>query len=304
MVGQAERLKEIADAIRNKKGTTDLIKASDFAREIESIETSSGGYNIESIVIEDGTQILKITDPDYVEPTGYDEVFGNNSPAELSRASLEIANKGLTAGEVESIYGWKLGDKKEIELITGEVIQVMLIGVNHDDLSDETGKVGLTLMMAGALETNYTFNDTATNDGGYPASKIRNETLPTLKALLPDEWQDIIRSVNKKSANGGYNNYTETVTTAEDLFLLSLVELDGNTESYARDQENEGTKYEYWDERGVVPIGYRSLTRSCSSGYSNCEIQVGFSSTENPKVCEITVREIGNAQQIAFAFCI
>lgn len=41
-------LKGIADAIRTKKGTTDIINAQDFATEIASIETGGGlkGYNI------------------------------------------------------------------------------------------------------------------------------------------------------------------------------------------------------------------------------------------------------------------
>lgn len=59
---QGDKLKEIANAIREKKGTTDLIVANDFASEILSISGGAGGdYNINSVYMPDGTQELYIT---------------------------------------------------------------------------------------------------------------------------------------------------------------------------------------------------------------------------------------------------
>lgn len=40
-------LTDVADAIREKKGTTDLINPQDFSAEIASIETGGGGFNPE-----------------------------------------------------------------------------------------------------------------------------------------------------------------------------------------------------------------------------------------------------------------
>ena len=62
---QGDRFKEIADAIRAKKGTIDPIKASDFATEIASIEaggeTLGGEYNIEQIVDGDNCELVITT---------------------------------------------------------------------------------------------------------------------------------------------------------------------------------------------------------------------------------------------------
>lgn len=178
-------------------------------------------------------------------PAVFDRVFANNTPAQISAVSEEIASNGYTSTQVAEIYGWNLGDLIPITLTSGENIEMRIIGINHDNLSDGSGKAGLTLEMVNCLTTKYPMNTESTNAGGYPASIMKTETLPTIKSLLPQEWQDVIKLVNKKSANGGDTNYSEIVTTSEDLFLLARVEMTG-TSDYAQDSLDEGTQYEYW----------------------------------------------------------
>ena len=62
---QEEKLKAIADAIREKKGTTGPIKANDFASEILSIESGGGAenaniYKLEQVQNETGNYTLNI----------------------------------------------------------------------------------------------------------------------------------------------------------------------------------------------------------------------------------------------------
>lgn len=212
-----------------------------LASAIESI--SAGEYNIESVLNEDGTQTLNITHKDYVPPS---RVFSENTPSQIAEVSEQIKINNLTSTQVATTYGWNIGDTKDITLTSGETIQVRIIGVNHDNLSDGSGKAGLTLQMVDCLATTYPMNNDRTNIGGYPASVMKTSTLPTIKALLPKEWQDVIKLVDKKSANGSGSNYTETVTLSEDLFLLSEIELFG-TISSSQDGLNEGSLYEYWN---------------------------------------------------------
>ena len=310
---QGENLKAIADAIRNKKGTSEPIKASDFASEILSIESGSSGangeYNIKVLKLENGTYKLAITDYDYISQS-YDRVFGNNTPLQISTVSEEISKNGYNSTQVAEIYGWNLGDIISIPLTTGENIELQIIGINHDTKSDGSGKAGITLQMVNRLATTYPMNSTSTNAGGYSASVIKTETLPTFKALLPQEWQNIIKLVDKKSANGGGTNYTETLTSSEDLFLLSEIEMFG-TIAYAQNGTDEGNIYEYWDEKtnsdkikqydtnadSIVDTAVIWWLRSCSS-------------TQNNRFC--TVNRSGNAnvtastlsEGISFAFCI
>lgn len=57
-------LADVANAIREKKGTSNLINPQDFSNEIKGIVT--GEYNIEVVEEADGTQTLNITDWNYV----------------------------------------------------------------------------------------------------------------------------------------------------------------------------------------------------------------------------------------------
>lgn len=188
-----------------------------------------------------GVSFYKLSEGPSVNP-----IFGNNTPDVISAVSAEIAAQNMTAAQVASTYGWNLGDTVDITLKNSEQIQMQIIGVNHDTLSsDHITKAGLTLQMVNCLATRYPMNDSDTNAGGWRASKMRITTMPELLALLPDEWQNVIKTVDKKSANGGGSNYSATVTTSENLFLLAEKEIFG-TVSKAQDGANEGTQYAYW----------------------------------------------------------
>lgn len=283
----------------------------------ETIEVVENyGYKIETEYETDEsgnqTQILHIYDWDYVPPLSFDPVFANNTPAQIDAVSEEIAKNGYTSSQVAEIYGWNLGDTIPITLSSGENIEMQIIGINHDTLSsDHTSKAGLTLQMKECLATAYSMNSTNTNAGGYAASIMKTETLPTIKALLPQEWQDVIKLVDKKSANGGSSNYSATVTTSENLFLLAGVEIFGSDSSYgyAQDGANEGTQYAYWASHNTAndrikyydnagtPITIYWWERSCSC----------FSTSY---FCLVSSYGIGSdniansSRGVSFAFCI
>lgn len=155
----------------------------------------------------------------------------------------------MTAEQVTSTYGWNIGDTKDVTLTTGKVITFRIIDFNHDTLSsDHTTKAGITLQMVNCLAIRYPMNSTNTNAGGWGVSKMRTETMPTIKATLPQDLQNVIKLVDKKAANGGSTNYSATETLSDDLFLLAGVEIFGAGSSYghAQDGVNEGTQYAYW----------------------------------------------------------
>lgn len=175
----------------------------------------------------------------------FSRVFSENTPEQISAVSAVISANNMTSAQVAETYGWNIGDTIDITLTTGEAIQMRIIGFNHDDKSDESGKAGVTLEMVNCLAIKYSLRSDYTNAGGWTATRFRNTTLPTIKATLPQEWQEIIVKVDKKSANGGGTNFSEVVTTSDDLFLLSQVEL-ANEIGYAQSIE-EGAVYEYWN---------------------------------------------------------
>ena len=86
-------LTSIADAIRSKKGTTDKINASNFASEIESIESGSGGGSA-TVTVPGEWQGTTVPNSGYV-----DKVYVNNS------LSMEEVNKLLSQIDYSSTDG-------------------------------------------------------------------------------------------------------------------------------------------------------------------------------------------------------
>lgn len=160
-------------------------------------------------------------------------------------ASLQDADAATIAmlsenGTIQNYYS--VGDEKTITLSTGEQVTFVILGFDHDDLSDGSGKAGVTFGMKNLLAVTYPMNATGTNLGGWEQSAMRTETMHDLFAQLPQEWKAVIKRVDKKTMVGG--GMINTITTIDKLFLFSEVEIDGTTTSgYAR----EGNRYEYWD---------------------------------------------------------
>ena len=82
-------------------------------------------------------------------------------------------------------------------------------------------------------------NAAATNAGGWEQCLFRTGTLRTFRALLPDDFAQVIASVSKESAVGSADNL---VRTTDDLFLLSHTEIGG----YAAYSIVEGTAYTFF----------------------------------------------------------
>ena len=183
-------------------------------------------------VYEDTQNNVEFTYLEKPQGIEFDRVFGNNSPAIISAVSAEISANNMTSAEVEATYGWKLGDTISYQLTTGENVEMRIIGFNHDDKSDGSGKAGITLQMTHCLNTFYRMG----NKSRWRDSIIRNTTLPNVMSTMPQGWQDIIVQVNKRSVD---------VITIDTLFLLSEMELTGKYKnSYGG--INEGSQYEYW----------------------------------------------------------
>lgn len=135
---------------------------------------------------------------------------------------------------------WLVGNRKAM-IIDGKSYQIDIIGKNHDDYTDGSGKAPLTFQMHDCYATKYGMNSSDTSAGGWNSSQMRSTRLPALLALMPSEVKVGVRAVNKLSS-ASYNN-SNIIVTSDKLFLLSEVEVFGaNTLSYA----GEGTQYDYY----------------------------------------------------------
>ena len=165
-------------------------------------------------------------------PDVYDPVFENNEWAAIIEA--------CHANEVPDTWVADGTCYKDM-LINGTNYRIDIIGKNHDDLSDGTGKAPLTFQLHDCYDTIFRMNPTITNMGGWQSCAMRSTHLPAILNLMPAEVKAAIRDVQKKSSAG--NQSSSIQTTNDKLFLLSEIEIFGSAVySFA----GEGTQYEYY----------------------------------------------------------
>lgn len=172
-----------------------------------------------------------------------------------------------------------------------------IIGKNHDDYADGSGKAPLTFQMHDCYRTKYAMNKTSTNSGGWGACNMRASNLPTILKLMPTEIQTGIREVTKKYVNG--SDMTSPLATVSDkLFLLAREEVfaDGQFNS------SEGTRYEYYANGGSRVKYYQQGGNAIWSLRSTALYsKSSFGSVYNDGRQDY--REASYEYGVAFAFC-
>lgn len=145
---------------------------------------------------------------------------------------------------------WVVGNQK-IMTINGTAYTIDIIGKNHDDYADGSGKAPLTFQLHDCYGELKAMNSTTTNVGGWTSCAMRQTHLPAILALMPTEVQSGIREVNKLTSAGGGSATIKT--TADKLFLLSEIEIFG---SVTNSKSGEGTQYDYYKSGGSKVKNY------------------------------------------------
>ena len=159
-----------------------------------------------------------------------DPVFANNTWAAIIAA--------CQSGSVPD--SWAVGDSKTMT-INGSDYQIDIIGKNHDDYADGSGKAPLTFQIHDCYADTNRMNSSNTNSGGYDSTEMHTTTLPAILALMPSEVQAGIKQVNKLASAGSQSATIETIACK--LFLLSEIEIFGST-TYSK--SGEGSQYAYY----------------------------------------------------------
>ena len=177
-----------------------------------------------------GRTLIDGTGYDITFAPSYDPVFANNTWEQIIEACHNNAVPDT----------WKVADHKPMT-INGVDYQIDIIGKNHDDYSDGSGKAPLTFQLHDCYAYEKQMNSSDTNVGGWTDCAMRNTHLPAILVLMPTEVQNGIREVNKLTSAG---NQSSTInTTADKLFLLSEIEIFGSVD-YSN--SGEGTQYDYY----------------------------------------------------------
>ena len=170
--------------------------------------------------------------------TGYDITFAPPDYSVFANNTWEQIIEACYNNEVPST--WVVGDSKPMT-INGVDYQIDIIGKNHDDYSDGSGKAPLTFQLHDCYGEAKSMNRTNTNSVGWTSCTMRSTHLPAILALMPTEVQNGIREVNKLTSAGNQSNTINT--TADKLFLLSEIEIFGRV-IYSK--SGEGTQYDYY----------------------------------------------------------
>lgn len=228
-----------------------------------------------------------------IDGTGYDITFAPSYDSVFANNTWEQIIAACHNNEVPDT--WKVADHKPMT-IGGSDYLIDIIGKNHDDYSDGSGKAPLTFQLHDCCNIAKAMHSTGSNTMGWEKCSMRVEHLPTILKQMPADVQSGIREVNKISSGGGKRPLL--VTTKDSLFLLSEVEVFGSS---SNSLSGEGTQYDYYK------AGHGTVKNFNGSAYDWWERSPTANSTRyycNVKSTGSSVNSNANViRGVAFGFC-
>ena len=189
---------------------------------------------------------------------------------EQKAAATDIAKNGTSSVVyAKAKAAMDAGTKFSTKLTNGKTLEYRIVGINHDDLADGSGKAGLTFEATNTALAAQRMNATNANAGDWEASELRGRlNTGDLWSLLPSELQSKVKPVTKMADNQGGGKAGTPSATTDKVFLLSTTEVYG-------DLQSDGVQYEYYKSKGVTTSNYSGAsssdyhwTRSVSPSYS------------------------------------
>ena len=187
-------------------------------------------------------------------------------PFSLSGCTWAEIGQLIETGEAVDMFN--VGEEKTIVLTTGEEATAVLIGKNHDDLADGTGKATLTFEFKDALLTEYIMDKTESRSycADWRDSDIKKTHLTKILNTFPSDLQALIKEITKQTGyiytNSNSSGMSGPISTTEKLFLLSREEIYGSNVFYHEDADGypcskagEGEQYQYYKEAPIPDDG-------------------------------------------------
>lgn len=218
-------------------------------------------------------------------------------PEDFSQATWDEITAACQKNKVPE--SWAVGDSTNMIIWGDEEYLVDIIGKAHDDYADGSGKAPLTFMLHNCYGELWSMNSEATNAGGWESCFMRTNRLPELLEEFTAPVKEAVREVSKVTGIG--DGKTTTQISTDKLFLVSAVEVYGDSRSYST-ADDEGTQYDYFKSKADLTKKYggsatRWWTRSPYTGNSASFIVVNTNSSPFVVSAE---QQYG----VAFAFCL
>ena len=177
-------------------------------------------------------------------PVDCSATLKDNTWAQIAAASEKHIAKDI----------WQIGDEIDIAL-SGETLTLVILGFEHDDLADGSGKAGITFGLKNLMKDKRAINSSHTF---YQNTTMHSWLNSTVYNGMPAELRNVIKSVNKtvlKTVNMPPNGAPELTYGAisTKVFLPAVYEASGYGSS------KEGNRYSYYATNS-------SLTKRLSNG--------------------------------------
>lgn len=181
---------------------------------------------------------------------------------EQKAAATDIAKNGTSSPVyAKAEAAMNVGTKFSIKLTDGKTLEYRIVGINHDDLADGSGKAGLTFEATSNVLGGQKMNATKTSIGGWENSELRSRlNSGDLWSLLPTEFQSRVKSATKMTYNNDGGTADTPSATADKVFLLSATEVYG-------DLNSDGAQYEYYKFKGVTKSNYSGASSPSGGTY-------------------------------------
>ena len=163
-----------------------------------------------------------------------------------------IAAESTVDNNAETVYVWVAAENGYYTISIGDQISwtmdgtsypYRIMGFNHYDKADGTGKAGILFQMVDYFNTKYQMKSSMSSADGWGNSDLRTTLNSTLYGYLPSDVQSAISQVTIKTAQ---DVSTSTIVTTNDkLFVPAEVEVFGSA-SNAKGGTNEGVWYPWY----------------------------------------------------------
>lgn len=308
-----------------KNVTTDRIVYIAFNRTIRSytirfyngttlLQTLSVNYGSDAIYSGGAFQKIGVNNPELYEFIGWDpdpKAITGDMDCYAQYTFLGYINDdwatiaaNVENGTYSTVYS--TGKLKELTLTysdgTTETLDVEIVGFDHDDLADGTGKAAISWIVKEVPTSTHSMNSSVTNVGGWDSSAMRSYVGNTIYNALPDEVKSMIKPVIKKTTAGGMS--TDIIESVDNLWIPSIVELNS---SYASDDAayaSEGEPYDVYTDTASLQkcksdsaVTSNYWTRSAVTTY-----KYGFWCVYNTG--EVSSSGADSSMGVAFGFCI
>ena len=176
---------------------------------------------------------------------------------EQKAAATDISKNGTSSVVyAKAKAAMDAGTKWTVKLTNGKTLEYRIVGINHDNLADGSGKAGLTFESTNTVLGTQRMNATHTNVGGWEKSELRGRlNTGDLWSLLSTELQSKVKPVTKMTDNKGGGKAGTPSATTDKVFLLSATEVYGDVQS-------DGTQYGYYQSKGVMTSSYSGASSS------------------------------------------